>query len=646
MTINNGVFCALGVDFADLGQQEAFATTPLFAQRKSLADAKIATQDSELFGSELTVKAKSLKDALATLEEAGLEITKKNVATWEKTSTGEIAIVTKGQLPRDATATGFLAWLKKRAKAGDTFFAVADKKKRLQVTGYLESYDDYTLLEEALLLLVAAAGASGAKARVGFWGDQNLLEEAVYLGVEADGARLEEVRYTEPQDITDEDATRFQQRFAIDFDAISKAHAKWLDGYEEKKTMALRGGNAGFVRADGSFLIEPKYPALGMFHEGLACFKNARWQWGYVDESGAEVIPAQFINAGDFKEGRARVKKEVSRVQLNEHSAQITNKVGFIDRTGAFVIEPTLDDVEELSDGRGLIKRNGKYGYVDESGQERIAATFDFATTFACGRALVCVGDRYAGGKWGFIDRNGDWVVEPRYQTASAMYLDHALVVEDRLWGVIDTDGRSTLSPKFAHAEWLKDGRIQVTSHASHGIGVVTADGRELVPPTFHRIAERGEAYEAMYPDLTRALFTREGSQVGSLRVAGNGIAAEGLIPVKLEADGLWGYVDMQGVTVIAPRFKLAFAFGQGRAIVCDDRGLAIIDREGREVARPALDPNVRDASAFGKSGLAWVERYKIALVALDGRVVIGPYLTAIYDMDGAAVWVKYAERS
>ena len=33
-------------------------------------------------------------------------------------------------------------------------------------------------------------------------------------------------RYTEPQDITDEDATRFQQRFAIDFDAISEGHAK------------------------------------------------------------------------------------------------------------------------------------------------------------------------------------------------------------------------------------------------------------------------------------------------------------------------------------------------------------------------------------------------------------------------------------
>jgi hypothetical protein len=149
-----------------------------------------------------------------------------------------------------------------------------------------------------------------------------------------------------------------------------------------------------------------------------------------------------------------------------------------------------------------------------------------------------------------------------------------------------------------------------------------------------------------MYPDLTRALFTRDGKQVGSLRVAGNGIAAEGLIPVQLEADGQWGYVDMQGEMVIPPQYQLAFAFGQGRALVHDGKGLAILDREGREVARPALEGVPRDASAFGKSGLAWVQRYDIALVAVDGRVVIGPYLNAIYDMDGAAVWVKYAEKS
>lgn len=197
------------------------------------------------------------------------------------------------------------------------------------------------------------------------------------------------------------------------------------------------------------------------------------------------------------------------------------------------------------------------------------------------------------------------------------------------------------IAPQYPHAAWLKDGNLLV--HTKTGKGVLAPDGRPIVPPTFHRIGERGEVYEAMHEDLTRSLFTTDGRAVGSLRVADDGVAKEGLVPVRHVANGPWGYVDLEGNEVIAPRFALAGPFGEGRAIARDERGLLVIDRSGAELARVSLDPNARDVSGFGRSGLAWVDYGRIALVASDGRVVIGPYLAQVYGLDAAAVWIKYA---
>ncbi len=59
---------------------------------------------------------------------------------------------------------------------------------------------------------------------------------------------------------------------------------------------------------------------------------------------------------------------------------------------------------------------------------------------------------------------------------------------------------------------------------------------------------------------------------------------AEGKMPAKDPITGLWGYVDSSGAWAIEPQFMGAYAFGDGRAIVCDgDYNYYFIDENGEK---------------------------------------------------------------
>lgn len=644
--MSKGVFGSLTIVFASAVQKKEWLALPLERGRPALAEAGIEVEDSELFGNEYIVKGKSLKDALTTLEGMGLEVAKRDVGTWSKVEhegAPSIAIKTKGEFSEKTDGKAWLAWLKKHAKAGDTFYGVEDGAKRVAVRAYFDSLDAYTHVDESFALAAATANAVGATVTLGFVGDTALLDEAIYRGVRSAGGALVGTRYDEAQDLTEALYKALLQDHGVDVDAILAGREAWLETHIEKKLLMERAGNAGIMRPDGTFVVEPRYGGLGVFSEGRALFRGPAYTWGYLDEQGAVVVEPKFFQASDFKEGLARVRFETERVQLSETSARMTWKYGFIDPSGAYVIPPVHDEVADFAGDRAMVTLSGKYGYLDRSGTLVIPATFDFATPFSEGLALVCVGDRYAGGRWGFIDPAGTFVIAPTLVSAGAFMEGLAPFQDDsKRWGSIDKTGKVVVSPRYSAPPFVQGG--VVISGTAEGAGVFTPTGDVIIPPTFRRIEARGPLFEAMHADLTREFYTGEGARVGTLRVADNGEHGGGRIAVQLEAGGRWGYMDTHGQLVIAPTYGRAFPFGRERAVVEDEQGLGIIDLAGEVVARLNLERGASYASAFGSTGLAMITRWsKTALVREDGQVVIPYHLSAVYGLNEPVIWVQYA---
>lgn len=121
---------------------------------------------------------------------------------------------------------------------------------------------------------------------------------------------------------------------------------------------------------------------------GLQSFKKGNF-YGFEDQNGNMVIPAQFNNVMEFSHGLAAVC--------------VQGKWGYIDPQGMLVIPPQFDNAGYFSEDLAKVRVNGKYGFIDRTGKFVIEPMFDDASQFSRGTAWVTIGDEEC-----FIDRNGN----------------------------------------------------------------------------------------------------------------------------------------------------------------------------------------------------------------------------------------------
>ncbi len=161
----------------------------------------------------------------------------------------------------------------------------------------------------------------------------------------------------------------------------------------------------------------------------------------------------------------------------------------FNNRTGRKTIKD-IDWIRRSADGDSLMvfAKNGKRGYLNRyTGQVAIPAIYDAAWIFSDGVAGVCFNDsiffidhagnpinsqkypRYLSyddycyhgeylklprnGKFGLVNRNGDWHLPPVYTYIDASY-DNAWKVNDNgRWGVLNADGQFAVPCQFAEVD-------------------------------------------------------------------------------------------------------------------------------------------------------------------------------------------------
>ena len=214
----------------------------------------------------------------------------------------------------------------------------------------------------------------------------------------------------------------------------------------------------GFIDREGRVVIEARFYEAANFSEGLAFVRlSEKHKVGYIDQKGELVIPAQFMWASDFHDGLAAVKSllgtvgfidkagklalhskewlEVNdfseglagvRVEITDNSVyrgHKTEKYGYVDRTGKFVIPPAFDRVRKFSEGRALFFQTGQnhgYGFIDSKGQVVIKPEYVDGKNFSEGLAAVAIKSADDKNIWGYIDRDGTWVIKPQFPNVNS----------------------------------------------------------------------------------------------------------------------------------------------------------------------------------------------------------------------------------
>jgi hypothetical protein len=177
-----------------------------------------------------------------------------------------------------------------------------------------------------------------------------------------------------------------------------------------KYISGVRNGNVHLIDEKG--VIQSKEPLTNNrlwipcqpFSNGLAALQK-NGLWGFIDHSGAFVIEPEYENVRPFSEGYAAVQT------LDKQS-------GYIDTKGNWVVNASYEQAYPFSDGLAPVRLEDSWGYVNASGEVVIKAIYAKAGHFSEGVAPAAFPEKFSQEKWGLIDKKGNWVVEPRYDNA------------------------------------------------------------------------------------------------------------------------------------------------------------------------------------------------------------------------------------
>jgi hypothetical protein len=234
--------------------------------------------------------------------------------------------------------------------------------------------------------------------------------------------------------------------------------------------------------------------------------------------------------------------------EITLHPVLLNGKWGYINNSGNIEIEPNYDEAREFSDGFAAVRIGTNWGYVSEETKNlAIPANLSVAGDFSGELAPA----QRPGQLYGFINTSGEFAISPQYDFAGAFSEGLAAVRLDGLWGYVSTGGEVVIDLTFSDARAFSEDMAAVETF--EGWVYINKTGSEVINPNF-QITNAGEFSEGLAP-----IETTEG----------------------------WGYLNQNGSPVITPTFDEAGIFSQGLAWVRDDDYIGFIDDSGEWIIPP-----------------------------------------------------------
>ncbi len=197
---------------------------------------------------------------------------------------------------------------------------------------------------------------------------------------------------------------------------------------DDGKGLAVGGLNRHWVYFDqtGKIIIRVSMEGKDRadpFRDGLLRCKEG-FYWGYKDPSGNWAIPAKFDDAADFKDGLASVQHE--------------GKWLWIDTSGKSVNPPTRERLGKPSEGLTLYREADRLGYLQSNGTPAFPfRKYDEARDFTCGLARIKLD-----GRFGYLDTSGNLKIPNQYASATDFGNCLAMVLANDGWAYIDPTGK------------------------------------------------------------------------------------------------------------------------------------------------------------------------------------------------------------
>jgi len=303
-------------------------------------------------------------------------------------------------------------------------------------------------------------------------------------------------------------------------------------------------------------------------------------KWGYINLEGNFVINPQFDVASLFVDGRAMVWKD--------------DKIGVIDTEGNYVVSPKyLHSTTIYSEGLAWVVEEGHAPMlIDRDGDVLLEMKkIESAWPFREGLAKVSVVQDDNTLRYGFINKKGEFVIEPKYTDAKNFSDGLAAVEMDGETVYIDTEGNVIINNQaWSTQESFRSGYAVVTlkdADSDAQSGIIDTKGNYVVNPQFMEMANDTDCFMFVNSERKIGWCDRTGKidinpQFDfSFPFVDNDFAA-------VRIGDVWGFIDRKGKIVINPQYDVALPFINNKVAPVQSGGKwGLIDKDGKYVVNP-----------------------------------------------------------
>lgn len=300
----------------------------------------------------------------------------------------------------------------------------------------------------------------------------------------------------------------------------------------------------GIIDSKGYFIVKPKYDTINPFSEGRASVINSQG-FKVIDESGKEITSKAYSYIGDYKEGRAIFADTDANGQY---------LYGYLTRRGKEVLPLSYESASDFNEGKAIVKmKNDSYALIDLTG--KVVNSYSYPTVQNYGEGLL-IFQKSKDGKFGYMDEQGNSVIEPQFSGAQPFIGGLAIVnVSDDYknhYGVIDRNGHFIIKANYNSLSNLGEGRFAIGKaldpekpYLGSKYAVADSKGHILTGFIYNDLTKYKDGLASAYDDQKTFFIDKSGKRMEHLpNVSGRGTLGFEQTLIKGEIDFRLLYFD------------------------------------------------------------------------------------------------------
>lgn len=363
----------------------------------------------------------------------------------------------------------------------------------------------------------------------------------------------------------------------------------------------------GFMKTDGTKITECIYKNVnGSVSTGYAGF-DPKTKTGIVIgiDGTTNIIDQKGLESLEF----------ISETEKNFLVAKVSGKFGTIKPTGEFIHDAVYTKIEKGSNEVAvaaigtqffLLKKDGtkieikepvyeikkftegiapyvsktkQTGFINDKGEIVKAAEFESVGYFSAGFAWA----RVASKKIGFLDKNGVWLVEPKYDMVKEFdpTTKLALVKFGEQFLFLSTTGKEVTVEGATKLGEFQEGLAYAFKDSK--VGYVDPSGKWITEAKYDKVISFVNGFSSVKIGDLWGMIDKTGREIVEPKYQDlEKMGDNGLVACKVGTS--WGYLNTKGELAIPASFEAAETFKNGFAFVKKGGKWGMIDIKGTEV--------------------------------------------------------------